>query len=267
MSYDYSKIKVYLCTPCYGGMVAAEYMRSVCQLTNSFTERGIKFELRTLSNDSLVTRARACLVATFLADPEATHLFFIDADISFNAKSVYRLLAADKEVVGGAYPMKSVNWAAVKEVLKENPDASEEELVNKSASYVINVHSSENDITTTGKVEDGFAKVANIGTGFLMIQRQVFDKMIKAYPDSNYRNDIPSFRGRDESKHMYTFFDTWCHPDSKRYLSEDYAFCQKWIDIGGIVWADLMCPLHHRGNFVFKGSAIDHFRKNIQTNK
>ena len=265
-TFDYSSVKLYICTPCYGGMVSSEYMRSMCGLIKSFTETGIKHEIRTISNDSLVTRARACLLATFLADPEATHLMFIDADITFNAKSVYRLLSADRDVIGGVYPMKSINWTSVREALKEKPDISDSELAHRSANYVINIRSTESEGDSMGQVKGGFAKVANIGTGFMMIKRDVFDEMIQRYPAAKYRNDIPSFKGRPEADNMFTFFDTWCHPKSKRYLSEDYAFCQKWIDIGGEVWADLMCPLHHRGTFVFKGSAIDHFKKNLRTN-
>ena len=115
--YDFSSVKVLVATPCYGGMVSAEYMRSMCGLVSSFIKTGVQHEVRTISNDSLVTRARACLLSCFLSDPQATHLLFIDADITFNAKSVYRLLAADKDVVGGVYPMKSINWDAVKDVV------------------------------------------------------------------------------------------------------------------------------------------------------
>ena len=262
--YDYSSVKVIIATPCYGGMVSTEYMRSMCGLVGSFIKTGVKHEVRTISNDSLVTRARACLLSCFLSDPQATHLLFIDADITFNAKSVYRLLAADRDVVGGVYPMKSVNWDAVKDVLDKDPKISNDSLAHRSATYVINVHSTENDRSLTGQMKEGFVKVANIGTGFLMIKKNVFEKMIEAYPDAKYKNDIPSFKGKPEEENMYTFFDTWRHPETKRYLSEDYAFCQKWIDLGGEVWADLMCPLHHRGTYVFKGSAIDYFKQYLR---
>ena len=262
--FDFSKVRVHLATPCYGGMVSVEYMRSMCQLIKQFTDANLDYAIQTLSNDSLVTRARNCLVATFLADPKATHLMFIDADITFNAKSIYRMLSYDKPVVGGIYPMKTVNWDAVRATLKENPDTPEEELIHRSANYVINIQSSEVERSTVGKVTDGFVRVANVGTGFLLIKREVFTELFAKYPDAKYKNDIHAFRDRPEAEHMYTFFDTWLHPESKRYLSEDYAFCQKWIECGGEVWADLMCPLHHRGTFVFRGSAVDHFKQYIK---
>jgi len=264
--YDYSKVKIHLATPCYGGLVTADYMRSMCNLISLLKEVGIRYEIKTISNDSLVTRARACLLASFLADNEATHLMFIDADISFHPKSIMRLLSFDEDVVGGPYPMKTINWDAVKEAILENPDISQEELVNTIAKYVINIHSGEVDPSTTGKVTDGFVKVANVGTGFLLMKRSVFDVMRSKLPEEKYRNDIPAFFNKPEGDQMWTFFDTWCHPKTKRYLSEDYAFCQKWIELGGTVWADLMCPLNHRGNFNFRGKAADYFKKFITKN-
>jgi hypothetical protein len=266
-TYDFSKVKLHLSTPCYGGMVSVEYMRSMCGLIDEFNKAGMQYVIQTISNDSLVTRARNCLLAAFLADESATHLMFIDADITFNHKSIYRLLAADKDVVGGIYPMKTVNWSNVREALAENPDITDDELVHKASKYVINVYSSEVDKSEVGRVEDGFAMVANVGTGFLLIKREVFLKLMEVYPEEKYMNDISAFKGRAEADHMWTFFDTWLHPETKRYLSEDYAFCQKWIQAGGHVWADLMCPLHHRGNFVFRGSAIDHFKNKIKPKK
>jgi len=247
-------------------MVSVEYMRSMCNLISELSDTGIKYSIQTISNDSLVTRARACLLATFLADKDATHLMFIDADITFNPKSIYRLLSADKDVVGGVYPMKTVNWDAVKDSIKQNPDLSNDELIHSSARYVINVHSTEVDRESVGKIKDGFARVANIGTGFMLVKKQAFTVLMEKHPELQYRNDIKSFAGTPLAENMWAFFDTWLHPESKRYLSEDYAFCQRWIEAGGEVWADLMCPLHHRGTFVFRGNAIDHFKKQIKKN-
>ena len=160
--------------------------------------------------------------------------------------------------------MKTVNWDAVKESIADNPDIGHDELAHKSANYVINVASSEHR-EQVGQVRDGFIKVANIGTGFLMIKRQVFLDMMKEYPELQYANDIMAFKGKIEEKSMWCFFDTWLHPETKRYLSEDYAFCQRFIDMGGEVWGDLLCPLHHRGTYVFRGSAVDYFKKQINS--
>jgi hypothetical protein len=53
------------------------------------------------------------------------------------------------------------------------------------------------------------------------------------------------------------FFDTPIDPESKRYLSEDYMFCQWSRKIGLKVW---LCPwmqLKHVGSYIFGGSLVD----------
>jgi len=267
-NYDYSSVRLHIATPCYGGMVGVEYMRAVCEMINNFTSVGIDYHISTISNDSLVTRARNCLVASFLSDPKATHLLFIDADITFTYKSVYRLIASDYPVVGGIYPMKGMDWSNIKKAIHKNPDISENALLSKASRFVINLtdpsmHSQEG----LGRVDNGFVNVANIGTGFMLIKREVFDVMAVELPELRIKSDIPSFNGKPEEENLWGFFDTWIHPKSKRYLSEDYAFCQRWISLGGEVYADLMCPLHHRGSHVFVGSAYEFFKDHIKKNQ
>lgn len=267
MSYDFSKVRLYICTPCYGGMVTSEYAQSMIRLCTDLYARGIDYRYHTLSNDSLVTRARACLLAQFMGDPLATHMLFVDADISFHINSVYRLLAEDKEVIGGVYPMKSVDWEAVRTAIIENPNIPEPELIHRSAKYVFNIQTHEtHGVEGIGKVtQQGFVRVSDLGTGFLMVQRRAFERMNLSLEDPMYKCDIPSLMGKPAGDNMALHFDTELTMQ-RRYLSEDYAFCQKWISIGGEVWADLMSPLHHRGNFVFQGRPIDTYQKHIKAN-
>ena len=140
IEYDFNKVKIHLATPCYGGMVSVEFMRSMCNLVNDFNKTGMSYNIQTISNDSLVTRARNCLLSAFLTDDSATHLMFIDADITFHPKAIYRLLSADKDVVGGIYPMKTVNWSNVREALSNDSDISDEELIHKAAQYLSLIH-------------------------------------------------------------------------------------------------------------------------------
>jgi hypothetical protein len=49
-------------------------------------------------------------------------------------------------------------------------------------------------------------------------------------------------------------------PDSGRYLSEDYAFCRRWRDIGGKLWVDLKCKLMHLEQHNFRGDLAESLR-------
>ena len=60
-------------------------------------------------------------------------------------------------------------------------------------------------------------------------------------------------QNRDLEKYV-AVFDCMIDPDSRRYLSEDYAFCRRWQQMGGKIYADCMTVLGHVGNIRFIGS-------------
>ena len=180
--FDFSKVNLLIATPCFGGVVNIAYMNALMNLKASFQLDGIMNQFYSIANESLITRARMRCTQVFLEN-DYTHLLFIDADIGFHPKAVYRLLAADKDVVGGTYPMKSINWDQVKNALKMNPDITDEQLSSYSAPYALNARcpteGSEHNVNITGKPDGtGLMQVCNIPTGFMLIKRQTSEKML-----------------------------------------------------------------------------------------
>jgi hypothetical protein len=86
----------------------------------------------------------------------------------------------------------------------------------------------------------------------------VFAKMMKAYPELNYVPD--GAPNNPQQPYYWLFFDCMVDPDSRRYLSEDYAFCRRWRDIGGKVYADMQSDLGHLGQHVFRGNLAESIR-------
>jgi GT2 family glycosyltransferase len=90
----------------------------------------------------------------------------------------------------------------------------------------------------------------------MMIQKRAFEKFDKAYPQQKYLPDHVRTKDFDGSREIMAYFDTVIDEESKRYLSEDYMFCQ-WARKAGIkVW---LCPwmkTSHMGSFFFGGSLI-----------
>tara|TARA_R110000737_G_C14484789_1_gene469184 strand:- start:498 stop:989 length:492 start_codon:yes stop_codon:yes gene_type:complete len=139
------------------------------------------------------------------------------------------------------------------------------------------------------------AEVSEGGTGFMMITRNAFEQFDKAFPEQKYLPDHVRSKHFDGTREIMAYFDsvidnkqfsiqrelpaylqknpTATHEDvlafikdqkngvletyTKRYLSEDYMFCQ-WTRKAGLkVW---MCPwmrLQHTGSYVFGGSLVD----------
>ena len=255
-------LKVFVATPCYGGMLTTNYFESCMGLMAECIRKGVGLQFATIGNESLVTRARNTLVQLFMDDEkEYTHLMFIDADIGFNYRTIFRMLDLDKDVVASIYPRKSIDWRKVKKKMEEKPNISPEELHAFSLEYNLNVKNP-NHIS----MQRGFIEVMDAATGFMLIKREVFKKMRLSYPHLKFKNDQhigqpheTKFKQHNTSDWNYAFFDTMIDPETKRYLSEDYAFCRLWQKIGGTVYADIMSGLTHYGTYAFHGNVGTQF--------
>ena len=249
------KNKFFIATPCYGGQLNEPYFRSVIKMMTFFNGHQIPLAFGTIANESLVTRARNVLVAYFLAS-DYTHLMFIDADIEFQTEDILKLYAHKKDVVVGAYPKKGVAWDKIRSNLTDpsnkDKELSDRDMASFGSDYAINFKFVDKETKTIG-VENGLIKLHDAGTGFMMISREAILKMIKAYPELKYNNDV-NINNADLKDHFYALFDTMIDPVDRRYLSEDYTFCRRWQEIGGDVWLDPSISLNHYGHFCFQGN-------------
>jgi len=98
---------IHFCTPCYGGQISEVTFQGYLQWTIMAMQNDIPFKVDTLSNESNINRGRNSCAAKFLAGP-CSHLMFIDADIQWRPEQVVKLASADKEIIGGIYPQKSI---------------------------------------------------------------------------------------------------------------------------------------------------------------
>lgn len=242
-----AQIDLVIATPCYGGVVAANYTTAMLSTVMRLQPLLRRISIAMIANESLVTRARNTLVSQFMASPETTHLMFIDADIDWNPESVLALLLAEKQVVGGAYPMKTLNWSAMAEAAKRGGGAAA--LKSWSSVYVVNF------VGGQPPAEPGdLVAVQDIGTGFLLIERSVLERMSAALPELRYRNTPAVQAERSVPEWGYALFDTMIEPSTGFYLSEDYAFCRRWQAMGGEIWLDRRIQLNHIGTHRFDGN-------------
>ena len=222
--------RVHIAMPCYGGMLTESTFMSFIKWANTARQLGIDWTLETMVNESLISRARNTLTAKFLDMPEATHLFFVDADIGWEPWHLLVLLNRDVDVIGGLYPMKTM-----------------------PIKWVVNGF----DGAETGP--DGLQEVSKAGTGFLLMKKHVFEKLNKHPAVKQYKNDI----GLDPKYDQYlkTYFDTAVRQN--RYYSEDWTACENWRDLGGKVWVDKRVLLRHSGSYVFCVENQEHLLKTV----
>ena len=247
------KSKFFVATPCYGGQLNEPYFRSTIKLMTFMNQHQIPLAFGTIANESLVTRARNVLVAYFL-NSDYTHLLFIDADIEFQMEDILKLWYHDRDVVVGAYPKKGVAWSRIRENLISDPSKkyTDDEICAFGSDYAVNFKFIDKEAKSVA-VENGLIKLHDAGTGFMMIKREAILKMLKAYPELRYNNDV-ALGNQDLGDNFYALFDTMIDPIDRRYLSEDYTFCRRWQELGGDIWLDPSISLNHYGHFRFAGN-------------
>ena len=246
-----NQVVLFVSTPCYGGMCLQAYAESMLRLQRTCAANGIQMMLDTTENESLVHRARNLAVARFMQKTKATHFLFIDADIHFDPESVIRLIKSGHDVSCAAYPKKCVMWEQSEDYVKSGKEGRD--LSRVASSLVMNFRYQQTQI------KDGFAEVLDGPTGFLLIKRDVFTKLEEKFPELNCVNDHQN-RDLDE---YHACFDCMIDPDSRRYLSEDYAFCRRWQKIGGQIFTDCMTVLGHIGNIRFQGSLEERLKSAV----
>ena len=246
------RIHLVVATPCFGGQVSSIYASSIFQLQRAVrTKSNMELKVLMRDGDALITRARANLVTIFLDDPDATHFLFVDADIGFKPEHVFRLIECGADVVAGVYPIKHVNWDKAKRVLQSNRP----QVASAALDYVLEIDDPDRVV-----VVNGFTRVRYAGTGFLMIRRHVLERMCRhpAYASLQFlrEHSLDALAG---SLNRFALFECMIDPKTGTYLSEDFAFCKRWTDIGGEIWADLESRLDHVGPSVFHGDVSSQF--------
>ncbi|MGC2775713.1 MAG: hypothetical protein WA418_08735 [Bradyrhizobium sp.] len=246
------RINLVIATPCFGGQVSSIYASSIFALQRELrATSNVDLTVHMRDGDALITRARANLVTLFLNDPSATHLLFIDADIGFSPRQVFRLIESGGDMVAGVYPVKKVNWNKVRRAINSN----RMDVPAASLDYVLEV---ENPDHVT--VVNGFTRVRYAGTGFLMIRRRVIEAMCAhpAYAPLQFFREH-SHDALAGNPNRFALFECMIDPETGTYLSEDFAFCKRWTNLGGEIWADLDSRLDHVGPSVFHGNVASQF--------
>jgi hypothetical protein len=209
-------MKLFLGLPIYSHPTA-QFVQCLLALQ---ANKPCEIELHVCQGDG-VARSRNRLTAEFIRS-DCSHMLQIDSDLIFSSEQIARIVSHDVPVVGGLYPLK-----------QEGPVA-----------WCVN--------TTTEQTEPderGLQEVKYVGTGFMCVRRDAFEMIQARYPESRYVADYDARLPEFDFWPMGVYRPT--PEDPGRYLSEDWYFCQRWIDLGGKVLADTKVILKHIGPAVF----------------
>lgn len=235
-------MKLFIPIIAYGGQVHAEFMMSMMRLQQELTKSKIAAQYHPITAESLISRGRNSAAAFFLQS-DCDYMLFVDTDIAFNPDDFNKVAKVKKPLTIGAYCKKYIrrdkleNYAKRKQVLEEDWE-----------SYSTDFST---EIPTNSKPEK-ILKVNYGATGFMLIHKSVFETIIKQRPDLKYTNDIDFYTAGGDN--FYDFFSVKVNPNTKKYESEDYGFCQLWRSCGGEIYCATDTNLTHIGRHQYKGN-------------
>jgi hypothetical protein len=232
-----TSVKIYIGTPMSGGQAVTAFVSSYGQTVDFATRNGLSLDQLFLYNESLIPRGRDRIANHFLFNTDATHLLFIDADIRFFPEDVFSLALAKKGIIAGIYPMKTINYKRIIEAFQAGVPI--DKLEHCTGQFFWRPLKGETMTVWEPSPQQ------YVGTGFLMIERQVLEAMTKVC--TPYTPNYDNAKGPH-----YKFFpgDLVVNDEA---LSEDYSFCHRARQAGFDSYLAPWVTLTHTGAMEFKG--------------
>lgn len=219
-----SGMKIAVLTPAHHNAVCTQFLQSWTDTLITLAQHGAPWPaLVTLPGESMIMRARNTLTWAFLNTTDCDYALFVDADMGWSGSDVARLMAlakTGKPIIGAAGPRK------------KEPTTFCARLVGPEVQF---------------DPETGCVRATELGTGFLLIHRSVFQRMIGANPHLEYD---------DDGRKVHALFDSSIV--GGKLFSEDYTFMHRARECGFEIWVDPSIHLLHIGDKVYSGKFLDH---------
>lgn len=225
---------VSLATPCFRGELTQPYYVSCHDTMVKLAEADVPVVHSIYAGESMVHVARNILISQFMANPDLSHIFFVDNDIQWRGEDFLRLLAwtEDPEVgiVCCAYPKKTmpIRFAC--------------------------------NLPPVEKRKGDLAAIHDAPTGFMCIRRDIIQRLMDAHPGAKcfLQDGAPP----EHQRYEYALFDSLIDPATRHYLREDFCFTRRVQQLGETVWVDPKVWLGHHGQHCFFGS-LEHYYQTL----
>lgn len=230
---DLRKVHLAICTPMQTMQVDVAYFVSYTNSMLDLAKSGVRYTTYPTFGGSHIGKAREHVLWRAMANPEVTHLLFIDDDMGWDAHLPVRLIMANHDFC-----------AAVGMRKKED--------IDPDSRFCFNPLPGPARFHPVTK----FLEVRHVGFAFVMLTRAAVERMTAAYPELQYDTG-------DRPAESALFFDLmWKkeHQALPERLSEDFSFCERWRAIGGEIWIDPQAALTHVGRKEFVGRPEETFR-------
>lgn len=229
---------VFVAMPNYSGELNDLTKASIERLQKDMDARGWSYTTKRIMGDSLLVRARAVLIAEFLAS-DCTDMLCLDDDLAWDGDEAMRLLDSPADFVGGVYrakqdePLYFTRWM-------DKPDL-------------------------VADPEYGLLEVESIPAGFMKLSRACVERMVNTFPNLQFEEP----HAPNGVAWLLFSFEL---VDNKLW-GEDYIFCKRWRDMGGRIFIDPDMTLKHVGKANKDGIAkvytgnLGHWLRNRDTER
>ncbi|MEK7346773.1 MAG: hypothetical protein AAB176_13920 [Pseudomonadota bacterium] len=250
-------MKLYLAVPTHSHTVTVETAITLLELTRVLPQRGMAVQT-VFHSASMISHLRNTIVADFLAS-DATHLFMLDADQGLPPELVLRMLDCGHPLVGALYPRRNFSWAQIDlaQVPQAEAQAQADVLRRQAQRFVGEVLLDAQGQLT---VIHGFARARSIGGGAMLIRREVIERLCTHYPELHGTGFPDEDENLPRAAHNWGFFNPLVKHLDGRNAGEDVGFCQRWTDMGGEIWAEVMTDTVHVGRQPVSGNLWTHLQ-------
>jgi hypothetical protein len=172
--------------------------------------------------------------------------------MGFQPDTILGLLEFDKPVTAAACPKRFLEWDHLRLAAEAEAETRPKEKRRSTSQLMDMVLSYNVDLTRfdgspwTAERDGKFLKVPAVGTGIMLIQRDVFEIMLArdvARPRPGHTG-LPLLGDAP----YCDFFSPLPIPSGDLIESEDISFCKRWVeDCDGEVWVDIESRIMHYG--------------------
>lgn len=219
---------LYVVTPSLHGDFGTHYIRTILTLQRECEKVGIKFSWGVIVGQSVLVQARNQAIKKFLAT-NCTHALLLDADVGVHPMDVIACMIADEPFTALPYPKRGMEMNRAARLIAVGADLGGE-VINTALSQPAFVLSE----NTTPPSEDllalNFVRASHVGTGAMVLKREVFDKFMDTFKGRTYREYVDS-----NPTETFEFF-RFSRNEEGFFVGEDYTFCNEWREMGGEIW-------------------------------
>ena len=221
------KPSLFIAMPCYDS-VKVNSMLSIFKLIQQLGKSGIQVGIHTMKSP-LIHQARNYLTSVFLTT-EYQYMLFIDSDVEFEPEAVMRMMVAKKNIVCTPYRAKAKD-------------------MSKNI-YTVEFKDPKNILV----LAEGLVEIEAGPTGLMLIDRKVFEKIIKNRPDLKIKNKVKP--DSDKTHKFYYNFFNFGFIDGYA-MGEDVSFCKLARENDFKLYANIESPTAHHGSFAWRGKFGD----------